>query len=88
MSLLLFLVFGFVVGLLARALLPGRQGMGLIMTTVLGIVGSLLGGLVGSMISGDEVTRLHPAGIIGSVVGAIIVLGIVGYAGRRRRVSI
>jgi uncharacterized membrane protein YeaQ/YmgE (transglycosylase-associated protein family) len=88
MSLLLFVVFGFVVGLLARALLPGKQSMGLIMTTVLGIIGSLLGGLVGSMISGDEVTRLHPAGIIGSVIGAIIVLGIVGWVGRRRHVSV
>lgn len=84
MSLLLFLVFGFVVGLLARALLPGRQSMGLIMTTVLGIVGSFLGGLLGSLISGEEVTRLHPAGIIGSVIGAIVVLAIVGMAGRRR----
>jgi uncharacterized membrane protein YeaQ/YmgE (transglycosylase-associated protein family) len=84
MSLLLFLVFGFVVGLLARALLPGRQSMGLVMTTVLGIVGSLLGGLIGSMISGQDVTRLHPAGIIGSVIGAIVVLAVVGMAGRRR----
>ncbi len=84
MSLLLFLVFGFVVGLLARALLPGRQSMGLIMTTVLGIVGSFIGGFVGSLIADQEVTRLHPAGIIGSVVGAIIVLAIVGMSGRRR----
>ncbi|HVJ19186.1 MAG TPA: GlsB/YeaQ/YmgE family stress response membrane protein [Polyangiaceae bacterium] len=84
MSLLLFVVFGFVVGLLARALLPGKQSMGLIMTTVLGIVGSLLGGLIGSMISGDEITRLHPGGIIGSVIGAIAVLAIVGWIGRRR----
>jgi len=88
MSLLLFLVFGLVVGLLARALLPGKQSMGLIMTTVLGVVGSLLGGLFGSMISGDEVTRLHPAGIIGSVIGAICVLAIVGWIGRRRRAPV
>jgi uncharacterized membrane protein YeaQ/YmgE (transglycosylase-associated protein family) len=88
MSLLLFLVFGLVVGLLARALLPGKQSMGLIMTTVLGIVGSLLGGLVGSMFSGSEVTRLTPAGIIGSVIGALAVLAIVGWIGRRRQVTV
>ena len=88
MSLILFLVFGCVVGLLARALLPGKQSMGLIMTTVLGIVGSLLGGLVGSMFSGSEVTRLTPSGIIGSVLGALAVLAIVGYIGRRKHVSI
>jgi uncharacterized membrane protein YeaQ/YmgE (transglycosylase-associated protein family) len=83
MSLVLFIVFGLVVGLLARALMPGRQSMGLIMTTVLGVVGSLIGGFFGSLISGEDLLRLHPAGIIGSVIGALIVLAIAGSAGRR-----
>ena len=46
MGLLLFVLFGLVVGFLARAILPGRQSMGLIMTSILGMVGSLLGGFV------------------------------------------
>ncbi len=83
MSLLLFLVFGFFVGLLARALMPGRQSMGLIMTTVLGAIGSFLGGLIGNMISGDPIGQIHPAGIIGSVLGAIIVLAVTGMGSRR-----
>jgi uncharacterized membrane protein YeaQ/YmgE (transglycosylase-associated protein family) len=82
MSLLVFLIFGFFVGLLARALLPGRQGMGLLMTALLGIAGSFLGGLLGNWISGDAWDRVHPAGLLGSVLGAITVLAVTG-AGRR-----
>lgn len=83
MSILVFLIFGFFVGLLARALLPGRQGMGLMMTTLLGVVGSFFGGLLGNWISGDAWDRIHPAGLIGSVLGAIMVLAVTGM-GRRR----
>ena len=83
MSFLVFLIFGFFVGLLARAFMPGKQGMGIIMTTVLGAIGSFLGGLVGNMISGTPMGELHPAGWIGSIVGAIIVLAVTGM-GRHR----
>jgi len=83
MSIVLFLIFGFVVGLLARAVLPGRQGMGLVMTAVLGVIGSFLGGLIGNMISGVPFDRIHPAGLLGSVLGAVIVLAVTGM-GRGR----
>jgi uncharacterized membrane protein YeaQ/YmgE (transglycosylase-associated protein family) len=86
MGLLLFVLFGLVVGFLARAILPGRQSMGLIMTSILGMVGSLLGGFVGSMLSGDGVTRIHSAGLIGSVIGALIVLALATMGSRRRTV--
>jgi uncharacterized membrane protein YeaQ/YmgE (transglycosylase-associated protein family) len=86
MGLLLFIVFGLVVGFLARAILPGRQSMGIIMTAILGMVGSLLGGFVGSMISDNDVTRVHSAGLIGSVIGALIVLALASMGGRRARI--
>jgi uncharacterized membrane protein YeaQ/YmgE (transglycosylase-associated protein family) len=86
MGLLLFIVFGLVVGFLARAILPGRQSMGIIMTAILGMVGSLLGGFVGSMISDNDVTRIHSAGLIGSVIGALIVLALASMGGRRARI--
>lgn len=86
MSLLLFIIFGLVVGFLARALLPGRQSMGLIMTSVLGMVGSLLGGFIGSMISDDDVMRVHSAGLIGSIIGALVVLALVSMGNRRARI--
>ena len=86
MGLLLFVLFGLVVGFLARAFLPGRQNMGLLMTAVLGMVGSLLGGFVGSMISDNDVTRVHSAGLIGSVVGALLLLWLVSMGSRRARI--
>lgn len=84
MSILAFIVLGLLAGFLARALMPGRQSMGLLGTAVLGMVGSLVGGFIGSLLSGDRLFDLHAAGFIGSVVGALLVLFLVG-AGRRRR---
>src|SRR5690348_3223376 len=51
MSIIWFIVVGLVAGLLARALLPGRQSMGLVATMLLGIVGSFVGGFIGSLFS-------------------------------------
>lgn len=84
MSILLFIVFGFVVGLIARALMPGRQGMGMLMTAGLGIAGSFLGGFVGSLISGRPLTEFNTTGLIGSVIGALAVLGLMGAMSNRR----
>jgi uncharacterized membrane protein YeaQ/YmgE (transglycosylase-associated protein family) len=84
MGLLWFAFFGLIVGFLARAIMPGRQHMGLIMTSVLGMVGSLIGGFLGSLISSHDVARLHAAGMIGSIVGALLLLAIVGMGSRRR----
>ncbi len=69
------LVVGFVVGLIARAVMPGAQHMGLIATTALGIVGSLVGGVIGHVVSRPkEGARFHPAGFVLSLIGAVIVL--------------
>lgn len=84
MGLVLFIVFGFVIGLLARALMPGTQKMGLLMTTGLGIAGSFLGGVLVSLITSHEITEFHTAGVIGSLVGALLLLLIVGGLNRRR----
>ena len=65
-------IVGFVVGLIARALLPGDQKLGIIMTAVLGIVGSFLAGFIGQAIGWYQAGQ--GAGFIGSVVGAIVVL--------------
>jgi len=63
---------GLVVGLIARAILPGEQKIGLILTMVLGIVGSFLAGFIGQAIGWYHAGQ--GAGFIGSVVGAILVL--------------
>jgi uncharacterized membrane protein YeaQ/YmgE (transglycosylase-associated protein family) len=84
MGILLFIVFGFIVGLLARAIMPGDQKMGIAMTTILGVVGSFIGGFLGSLISHNEVTSFHPAGLIGSVIGALALLFVGGGLLRNR----
>jgi uncharacterized membrane protein YeaQ/YmgE (transglycosylase-associated protein family) len=66
---------GFVVGLIARAILPGADHMGLIATTIVGILGSLVGGYIGSLIKKPaEGAKFHPAGFLMSIVGAVILL--------------
>lgn len=67
-------VFGIVIGALARLLVPGRQAMGILATMILGIIGSFVGGFLGSLLFSGEFTLSNPAGWIGSLIGAIIVL--------------
>ena len=69
------IIVGFVVGLIARAIMPGAQHMGLILTAILGIAGSFVGGLIGRVISKPkEGAKFHPAGFILSIIGALILL--------------
>ncbi|WP_395787097.1 GlsB/YeaQ/YmgE family stress response membrane protein [Aquimonas sp.] len=72
MGILWTLLIGFIVGLVARFVLPGKQKLGLILTTVLGVVGSLLGGFIGERLGWYAAGE--PAGFVVSVLGAIIVL--------------
>lgn len=68
-------IVGIVVGAIARFILPGAQNMGILMTGVLGIVGSFAGGLIARIFSRPpEGTPFHPAGILLSIVGAVILL--------------
>jgi len=88
-SFLGWLIVGLIAGALARLLVPGRQPMGLFMTMLLGLVGSLVGGFVSSLIFGYDPMdpRFHPAGLIGSTVGAILALAIYLRSTRRRRIA-
>ena len=74
-----YIIVGFIVGLIARGVMPGVQHLGFIMTTVLGIVGSVVGGLIARLFSKPEPgAPFHAAGFILSIIGAIIVLFIWG----------
>ncbi len=86
MGIIAWIIFGFIVGLIARAVVPGRQGMGLVMTAVLGIAGSLVGGLVASALTGGPATGFHASGFIGSLIGAVVLLLVAGMVtGPRHR---
>ena len=84
MGIVLFILFGFIIGLLARAIMPGDQKMGILMTTGLGVAGSFLGGFLTSLITDNRVTDFNTAGIIGSIIGALLLLFIAGMVQRRR----
>jgi uncharacterized membrane protein YeaQ/YmgE (transglycosylase-associated protein family) len=73
MGILIWLLVGVIAGLIARALVPGSDPMGFIGTLILGLVGSLVGGFLGNLLF-DGQWDVTPAGIIGSVIGAIIAL--------------
>jgi uncharacterized membrane protein YeaQ/YmgE (transglycosylase-associated protein family) len=70
------LIIGLIAGALARLIMPGRDPMGIIATIILGIVGSIIGGLVGMAIWGSGGNGFRPAGLILSIIGAIVVLWI------------
>lgn len=73
-------IVGIVVGLLARWLTPGADHMGLLMTGVVGIVGSYIGGFIARLFSKPvEGQMFHPAGIIMSVIGAVVLLVVWRY---------
>lgn len=84
MGIIATIIIGFFVGLIARFIKPGNDSMGFILTTVLGIVGALVGGFMGRVFgiyAPDE-----PAGFIAAVIGAILVLFVAkAVMGSRRR---
>ena len=80
------LVVGLIAGAIARLVVPGGQHMSILGTIVLGVVGSLVGGFLGYVLFGKDTGDgfLQPAGLIGSVIGAIIVLFVWIRAGSHR----
>jgi uncharacterized membrane protein YeaQ/YmgE (transglycosylase-associated protein family) len=77
------IVFGLVIGILARFLMPGRQPMGIILTAILGIAGSFLGGWMGTLLDGRPLGESSPAGWIGSLLGACLILFLFGMYQKR-----
>jgi uncharacterized membrane protein YeaQ/YmgE (transglycosylase-associated protein family) len=85
-SIIVLIVVGLIAGALARLIVPGRQQMSILATIILGIIGSFVGGFLGFLLfhADPQGGLLQPAGIIGSIIGAIIVLLIwLAIKGRR-----
>jgi uncharacterized membrane protein YeaQ/YmgE (transglycosylase-associated protein family) len=82
-------VIGAIAGFIARALVPGKDPMGIGATIVLGIVGSFIGGFLGFVLFGKDISEgaLQPSGIIGSIIGAVIALLIYRAVSRRGGVA-
>jgi uncharacterized membrane protein YeaQ/YmgE (transglycosylase-associated protein family) len=81
------IIIGLIAGALARLLVPGKQEMSIPMTILLGIIGSFVGGFLGYLFFHKDSQNgfFQPSGIIGSVIGAVIVLLLWTRFGGRRR---
>ena len=85
MAILGFLVFGLVVGVVARLLKPGRQRLGLLGTLLLGVLGSLIGGVVASALDTGDVFELNALGAVVAIIAAFLLIGVVeGLVARNR----
>ncbi len=76
MAIIGFLVFGLVVGAIARLIKPGKQNLSLLMTLLLGVVGSLIGGVVASALGTGSITELNVLGAIVAIVAAFLLIGV------------
>lgn len=85
MGILGWILFGLVVGIVAKLLMPGRDPGGIIITIILGIVGALIGGFIGQALNLYEPGE--PAGFVGATLGAILVLWIYRVATRKRSIA-
>jgi len=90
LSFIWWLIIGLIAGAIARLIMPGRDAMSWVATMLLGIVGSVVGGLISWAIWGADTRNggsgFHPAGLILSIIGAIVVLWIWRMIGRRSTV--
>ena len=82
------LIVGLIAGALARLIIPGKQDMSIAMTVLLGVIGSFVGGFLGYLLFKKDAYDgfFQPSGLIGSVIGALIVLGLYLAFNKRSRV--
>lgn len=69
-----FIVFGLVVGVLARLLVPGRQHLSILMTLLLGVVGSVIGGVVANALGTGDVFELNVIGSLVAIAAAVVLI--------------
>ncbi len=86
MYIIVLLVVGLIAGAVARFVVPGRDPMGCLGTIVLGLVGSFVGGFIWNLVEYHRLApnKFHPVGIIGSILGAILVLILLRISGLER----
>jgi uncharacterized membrane protein YeaQ/YmgE (transglycosylase-associated protein family) len=77
MGIIAWIIFGLIAGVIAKLLMPGRDGGGFILTCILGIVGAVVGGWLATMFGiGGDISGFNLHSFLVAVVGAILVLGI------------
>ncbi|HEY0153270.1 MAG TPA: GlsB/YeaQ/YmgE family stress response membrane protein [Longimicrobium sp.] len=87
MGILYMIILGLIAGAIAKLIMPGRDPGGIIVTILLGIAGSVVGGFLWNMLFGRGESGDNTAGLIGSIIGALILLALYRMiAGRRSHV--
>lgn len=77
MGIIAWIIFGLIAGVIAKLIMPGRDGGGFILTCILGIVGAVVGGWLATMFGiGGSISGFNLHGFLVAVVGAIVVLGV------------
>ena len=76
MGIIGFLVAGLIIGALARLIKPGKQSLSVLMTLLLGVVGSVIGGVVASLLDTGDVMELNVLGFIVAVIAAVLLIGV------------
>lgn len=88
MGIIGFLVAGLIIGALARLIKPGKQNLSILVTLLLGVVGSVIGGFIASLIGTGDMWELNVIGFVIAVVAAILLIGLAeGMSGRSGRSS-
>ena len=80
-----FVVFGLVVGAVARLILPGRQHLSIVATLVIGVLGSVVGGVIANALGTGDILELNILGSIVAVIAAVVLIVVADRAGIGRR---
>jgi uncharacterized membrane protein YeaQ/YmgE (transglycosylase-associated protein family) len=83
MGIVLWIVFGLIAGALAKFLMPGKQGGGIVLTTLLGIVGAVVGGFIATQLGFGDVNSFDLRSMAIAVGGALLVLVVWGFASKQ-----
>jgi len=87
MGIIGFLVFGLVVGAVARLIKPGKQNLSILMTLLLGVVGSVIGGIIANLLGTGDIMELNILGAIVAIVAAVLLIGVAEGMSSKKRVN-
>jgi len=83
-----FIVAGLIIGALARLIKPGKQRLGILMTLLLGLVGSVIGGTIANLLGTGDIMELNVLGFILAVIAAVLLIGIAEGIAQSRHKSV